>query len=346
MAVRVLLSEEGHFEGIEDEEGNTVAFLVECHDKQSGGDYKNPGYHGRRRKHAGEDVEGEAEDDEADDDDEDADRWYPDEEAPVEMFATEIACDNCGVGEPTLQCSKCNDMLYCSEKCADEDWTSRHQHECQQPVDTELSAQLIEALTTNEIEGIAAHPVEENDDANEICIVKYVGESPRAGRGGSGRGGSTPRRATAPARPGRRATWGRPGGRSLPLRRNPFSPLRRSRTRQFASPPAGAGRSFRRWRDTFGRRRWYSPRLYPWFTRWYPGYAFDWVTSRLVAPFLYWPRSRVEDPDWYFDPLADPRIIDRQLELLRMRYAHMIARGYDIIPDYNRGRFRWIRRRF
>jgi hypothetical protein len=52
------------------------------------------------------------------------------------------------------------------------------------------------------------------------------------------------------------------------------------------------------------------------------------------------------DPAWYFDPFGDPREIDRQLMFLRRRYAVMISRGFEIVPDFDRGRFRWVRRRF
>lgn len=106
-----------------------------------------------------------------------------------------------------------------------------------------------------------------------------------------------------------------------------------------------ARRRFRRarfgpWRRRFYGRRWWRPALYPWFNRWNPLWPFVYATDA----YLYAPRSVAVDPDWYFDPMAPPQQIDRKLRRLRRRYYNERMGGLEIVPDFDEGRFRWVRR--
>jgi len=174
---------------------------------------------------------------------------------------------------------------------------------------------------------------------------------------------SVPQRArslsrTAPARASRvtrlpRRTLSR--ARSLPrstplLQRNPLTrPMPRSgpgalggRVRRRTALPTTFRRlpqQYGRFRSRFGGRRWFRRGLFPWFYRW--GLLGSAAYSLLALPWLLQRRVPILP---YFNPLADPIEIDRELWLLRRRYNWARRRyGIEIVPDYNSSRYVWVR---
>ena len=341
MTAFVQLTKDGKFEGLIDADGKLIPWIpIEGHGRKQNA----------KKPPSDQDSSEEGEEDSSDEEE----LWYPDEEVPVEMLNLQNNCNHCGALEPEdkwLKCSACKENIYCSSECFDTDWDELHQHECQ----LEMSAEAIECLNIS-------YNMPEDDEApeavvgNEVTVGRFdedidIGQTPtRRARPGR-RGGSVPSRRTRSGPGGRSRPSGRTrrGATAPPARRNtaPGALPRRSTRREpfqrgtrYTRAPRGRYSGSRRWARNYRNRRWYRPGLYGWYSRWYPSYRYSWVTA-LLAPFR--PRGPRVDPLWYFDPINDsPEDVDRQLRILRRQHYY---RGYTLVPDYDVGRFRWIRRR-
>ncbi len=298
-------------------------------------------------------------------DDDDEDDSTIDYDYVGEMIDHDM-CVRCGVKGSTEMCTGCKCVAYCSSKCQKDDWEDYHRQECgtllaaaAAAASKEIKSRIAEKEEEEEGNLTSDDDYEDYSDEKEDWSSSFVADTMINSNGPRRRGRRTARTRTRTMRRSRSVPFrrsrplrtrtgrsrrrrllrrGRRGarrfgrrGRTVPLRR-----IRRRRGFGFRGRRFGRlGGGFRRFRRRFRGRRWFRPSLYSYFALWYP--SFYYPLSSLGSDFI---RGLPILPP--FDVSLSPWVISRQLRRLRFIYRRWIDMGFQIVPDYDSGRFIWI----